>query len=146
MAYTRKTTFNIDGTTIHSSLSMPFNYKDLSSLSSEWLDNLIKKYDQLQLMVLDEISSMGKKLLKFTNLQLRSIKSVHTKFFGNIDVIITSDFYQIQFVCDVGLFKINMNNTNSLAPIFWMEKIKFYELKQVMRQSDEQFINILNQF
>jgi hypothetical protein len=97
-------------------------------------------------MVLDEISSMGKKLLKFTNLQLRSIKSVHTKFFGNIDVIITSDFYQIQFVCDVGLFKINMNNTNSLAPIFWMEKIKFYELKQVMRQSDEQFINILNQF
>jgi hypothetical protein len=47
MAYTRKTTFNIDGTTIHSSLSMPFNYKDLSSLSSEWLDNLIKKYDQL---------------------------------------------------------------------------------------------------
>jgi len=27
-----------------------------------------------------------------------------------------------------------------------MKKIKCYELKQVMRQSDEQFINILNQF
>jgi hypothetical protein len=27
-----------------------------------------------------------------------------------------------------------------------MENIKCYELKQVMRQSDEQFINILNQF
>jgi uncharacterized protein YdeI (YjbR/CyaY-like superfamily) len=27
-----------------------------------------------------------------------------------------------------------------------VEKIKCYELKQVMRQSDEQFINILNQF
>jgi hypothetical protein len=27
-----------------------------------------------------------------------------------------------------------------------MEKIKCYELKQVTRQSDEQFINILNQF
>jgi hypothetical protein len=97
-------------------------------------------------MVLDEISSMGKKLLKFTNLQLRSIKCVHKKFFGNIDVIITSDFYQIQFVCDVGLFKINMKNIDSIAPNFWMENIKCYELKQVMRQSDEQFINILNQF
>jgi hypothetical protein len=27
-----------------------------------------------------------------------------------------------------------------------MEKIKCYELKQVMCQNDEQFINILNQF
>ncbi len=42
--------------------------------------------------------------------------------------------------------KINMINVDSLTPIFWMENIKCYELKQVMRQSDEQFINILNQF
>jgi hypothetical protein len=34
MAYTRKTTFNIDGTTIHSNLSIHFNHKDLSFLSS----------------------------------------------------------------------------------------------------------------
>jgi len=27
-----------------------------------------------------------------------------------------------------------------------MEKIKYYELKQVMHQNDEQFINILNHF
>jgi hypothetical protein len=34
---------------------------------------------------------------------------------------------------------------DGLIPNFWKEKIKCYELKQVMRQSDEQFINILNQ-
>jgi hypothetical protein len=55
-------------------------------------------------------------------------------------------FYQVQLVCDVGVFKINANNIDSLAPNFWMEKIKCYELKQVMHQSDENFINILNQF
>jgi hypothetical protein len=54
------TTFNIDGTTIHSSLSIPHNCKYLPSLNSEWLDNLVKKYDQLQLIVLDEISLIGK--------------------------------------------------------------------------------------
>jgi hypothetical protein len=43
LAYTRKSSFNIDGTTIHSSLFIPFNYKDLPSLSLERLDNLIKK-------------------------------------------------------------------------------------------------------
>jgi hypothetical protein len=38
MAYIIKTTFNIDGTTIHSSLSIPFNCKDLPSLSSKQLN------------------------------------------------------------------------------------------------------------
>jgi hypothetical protein len=35
MAYIGKTTFNIDATTIHSSISIPFNCKDLPSLSSK---------------------------------------------------------------------------------------------------------------
>jgi hypothetical protein len=78
-------------------------------------------------MVLNEISLMGKRILKFIDFQLRSIKCVHTKFFGNIDVIFTSDFDQIPFVCDAGLFKINMNNIDSLTPNFWMENIKCYE-------------------
>jgi hypothetical protein len=34
----------------------------------------------------------------------------------------------------------------NLTPNFWMEKIKWYELKQVMCQSDEQFINISKWF
>ncbi len=138
MAYTRKTTFNIDETTIHSSVSIPFNCKYLPSLSSEWLDNLVKKYD--------ENSLIGKIKIKIVDLQLKSIKHIHTIFFGNLDVINTRDFYQIQLVRNVRVFKINANNINSLSPIFWMKKIKCYELKQVMRQNDEQFIKILNWF
>jgi hypothetical protein len=56
MAYTRKTTLNIDGTINHSSLFIPLNCKDLPSLSSKQLDNFVKKYDQSQLIILDEIS------------------------------------------------------------------------------------------
>ncbi len=95
VAYTEKITFNIDGTTIHSCLSIPLNCKDLPSLSSEWLDNLVKKYDQLQLIVRDEISLKGKRILKFIDLWLRSIKRIHTNFLGNLDVIIIGDFYQV---------------------------------------------------
>jgi hypothetical protein len=144
MAYTSKTSFNIDGNTIHSSFCIPLNCKDLPSLSLERLNSLIKKYDQLQLMVLDEISLIGKRILKFTDLLLRSIKRVHINVFGNLDVIIIGDFYQVQLVRDVGIFKINMNNIDNLTPTFWMEEIKCYELKQVMCQTDEQFSNILN--
>jgi hypothetical protein len=94
-------------------------------------------------MVLDEIFLIGKRILKFIDLQLRSIKRVQTKFLKKIYVIITCDFYQVQLVYDARVFKINTNNIDNLAPKFWMENIKHYELKQVM-QSDEQFINILN--
>jgi hypothetical protein len=38
MAYIGKTTFNIDGTTIHSTLSIPLNCKHLPSLTSKHLD------------------------------------------------------------------------------------------------------------
>ncbi len=62
------------------------NCKDLPSLSLEWLDNLVKKYDQLKLIILDEISLIGNIILKFIDLWLRSIKPIHTKFFGNPSV------------------------------------------------------------
>ncbi len=80
-------------------------------------------------MVLDEISLIGKRILKFTDLRLRSIKHVHINVFGNLDVIIIGDFYRVQLVHDVGILKINMNNIDNLTPTFWMEEIKCYELK-----------------
>jgi len=80
MAYIKKTTFNIDGITIHSSLSIIVNCKDLQSLNLEQLDNLVKKYDQLKLIVLNEISLIRKIILKFIDFQLRSIKCIHIKF------------------------------------------------------------------
>jgi hypothetical protein len=47
------------------------------------------------LIILDEISLIGKRILKFIDLQLRSIKRVSTKFLRNLDVIIIGDFYQV---------------------------------------------------
>jgi hypothetical protein len=46
MAYNGKTTFNIDGITIHSSLFIPLNCKYLPSLSSKRLNNLVNFFDQ----------------------------------------------------------------------------------------------------
>jgi hypothetical protein len=82
------------------------NCKYLPSLSSKWLNNLVKKYDQLQLIVWNEISLIGQNI----DLWLKSIKCIHTNFFENLDVIITRNFYQIQLVHDVGFFKTNANN------------------------------------
>jgi hypothetical protein len=95
MEHIRKTTFNIDGITIHSSLFIPVNYNDLPSLSLKQLDNLVKKYDQLQLIVLNENLLLREKILKLIDPQLRSIKCIHIKFFENLDVINCREFYQV---------------------------------------------------
>jgi len=60
---------------------------------------------------------------------------MHTHIFGNLDVIIICDFYQVQPIHDTRVFKTNMNNIDSLTQFFWMEKIKGNELNQVMNNS-----------
>jgi hypothetical protein len=47
MAYIEKITFNIDGTTIHSSHSILLNYKKMPFKSLKCIYSLIKKNDQL---------------------------------------------------------------------------------------------------
>jgi hypothetical protein len=86
-------------------------------------------------MVLDEVFLISKRILKFINLQLKSIKYMQTIIFGNLDVIIIGDFYQIQPIHDARVFETNMNNIDSLTPIFWMGKIKCNELNQVTNNS-----------
>jgi hypothetical protein len=62
---------------------------------------------------------------------------MHIIFFGYLNVIIIGDFYQVQLSHDVRVFKTSMNNIDNLTPNIWREKIKCYELNQVMHQSDE---------
>jgi hypothetical protein len=98
MVYIGKVAFNIDGTTIHSGLSLPLNYKHLQSLLVERLDSLLKTCHELQLLVLDEISFIGSRMFFFIDLHLRSIKYTHNHLFGNMDVIITGDLYQAPLI------------------------------------------------
>jgi hypothetical protein len=84
--------------------------------------------------------------LNSVDFELLSIQYIHTKFFQNPNVIIITYFYQVQRNCHVRIFKTmqSSNNNNSLISNFWMEKIKYYELKQVMHQNDEQFIKTIH--
>jgi hypothetical protein len=79
MVYIDKMTFNIDDTTIHSRLSLPLNCKYLQSLSAKRFNSLSKTYDELQLMVLNEVSLIGSRIVFFIDLCFKSIK--HTQSF-----------------------------------------------------------------
>ena len=106
MAFIGKAAFNIGGTTIHSALHIPVNQSlsNLNKLSIETLSKLTEQYEQLQFIVIDEISLVGARMLNAIDQRLRSIKHVQNNFFGGLDVIVTSDFYQAPLVRDKWIF------------------------------------------
>jgi len=57
MAFTSKTTFNIAGCTIHSTLRIPINQSlsNMEKLSSKLLNKLTDDYEQIKLMVINEV-------------------------------------------------------------------------------------------
>jgi len=82
--------------------------------------------------VINEISFVGVKMFNVINNRLRSIKHIQNNFFGGVDVIITSDFYQGPLMKNSLIFQNIKNNVNSLTPNFWQTYVQCYELNKVM--------------
>jgi hypothetical protein len=108
------------------------------------LDTLFKLYEELQLVFIDEASLIGSRFLYSINNQLRSIKHVQAKFFGNINMIFCGDVYQAQPIQDSLIFEQPTVNMETITHDFWRDNIKFFELHTIMCQTDETFIAILN--
>jgi hypothetical protein len=95
MASIGKTIFNIDNLTIHSTLNIHVqqSLSSLPNLSSSSLNRLTCQYEQLQLVVIDEISLVDAIMFNVINNRLRSIKHIQNKKIVGVDVIMTSVFY-----------------------------------------------------
>jgi hypothetical protein len=76
LTYTRKTIFNINGTKIHSAVAIPLNKNltKLNALSDERWDIFIKTYDQLCLLVINEVFLVGNIMLSFIDRKPHIIK------------------------------------------------------------------------
>jgi hypothetical protein len=109
---------------------------ELKASSDEKLDTLIKTYDQLWLLVIDEISLIGNRMLNFIDCRSHVIKQVHNQFMGGLDVIMTNDFYQAPPIWNSCIFKPKKNGFNILITKFWHENVKCHELHQIMWQKN----------
>ncbi len=90
--------------------------------------------------MIDEISLVGAKIFNVIDNRLRFIKHIQNKFFGGVDVILTSDFYQTSHMKDSLIFQNIKDNVNALTLIFWQTHVQCYELNKIMRQSNMVFI------
>jgi hypothetical protein len=110
--------YNAGVTIVHSTFFMPFNKSQFLPLDKEILDTLSKLYDELQLVFIDEASLIGSCFLYSIDNRLRNIKHVHTKYFGNIDMILCGDLYQVQPIQDSLIFEQPMVNMQTMTHDF----------------------------
>jgi len=113
---------------IHFEFAIPLNKNltKLNALSDERWDTFIKTYDQLCLLVIDEVSLVSNRMLSFIDCRLRIIKQVHNEFMGGLDVIMTNDFYQAPPIRDSWILKPITNTFNIIALNYWLEYVQCY--------------------
>ncbi|XP_062614683.1 uncharacterized protein LOC134276442 [Saccostrea cucullata] len=143
-ALTGTAAFNIGGSTIHHAFALtkylPIPYEPLQE---QRLSPIRSKLEDLQILVIDEISMVYKRLLYYVHERLVQIKKSKLPF-GGVSIIAVGDFFQLPPVKQ----RKNERLYNECAtyPVdYWKELFKVVELNEIMRQrEDADFAEVLN--
>ncbi|XP_063400159.1 uncharacterized protein LOC134684781 [Mytilus trossulus] len=139
--------FNIHGLTIHSALGI---FKSLSpdhaTLSEDKINSLRSKLEHLQILIIDEISMVNKKLLFFVHERLRQVKKRPDNcLFGGVSIIAVGDFYQLPPVRTKRVDKLYVDDPSNPSNQLWNGLFEIAELDEIMRQrEDGMFAELLN--
>ena len=134
---------NIDGTTIHSGLSI--YGKVYTPLSDKMRASLRNKLSEVAAIIIDEISMVSDKLFKDIHLRLCEVAGVSTQIpFAGKTVLAVGDFYQLPPVMGKPVYCASGFVETVLK--LW-DSFKIAELTEVMRQQGEDvniFVDLLN--
>ncbi len=64
--------------------------------------------------------------------------------FAGLSVLTWGDFYQFKPVFDRWIFQISKKGLKALGPNLWQDNFKYFELTDIMRQTDTRFSEVLN--
>lgn len=147
---------NAGGVTMHSFFQLPFTpfiptaegKKDLIE-KSKMRSFKRKILQELELLIIDEISMVRADTLDAIDTILRQVRFRHKEPFGGVQVIFIGDMYQLSPVVNEEEWRFLSQFYES--PYFFhshaiLQKPPVYiELDKIYRQSDEHFIRILNE-
>lgn len=156
---------NAGGTTIHSFFQLPFspfipgNNSDANAgtetinkhslLGRIKLNNEKRKVlELLELLIIDEISMVRCDMLDAIDTLLRHFRSRNYEPFGGVQLLMIGDMHQLPPVINDSEWKILSQFYDS--PYFFSSKVilenapAFISFEKIYRQSDEQFIRLLN--
>lgn len=146
VASTGVAALNVGGQTIHSLFRIPPSYIEYDSLAKEEkLTNLLSKLDAV---VIDEISMVRADLMDAIDLRLRQATKTEIPF-GGVQMIMFGDLYQLPPVVRDDTLKAHFERDYGghyffNAHVWENAKLKVVELKEIFRQQDQEFKEILN--
>ncbi|XP_037811885.1 uncharacterized protein LOC119603786 [Lucilia sericata] len=146
-APTGKAAFGIGGYTLHSLFSLPINQfsGDVRPLSSDMVNTLVAKFMHLKVIIIDEISMVGSRMLGYLDSRLKQIFKT-TQPFGGMSILVFGDLKQLPPVGDKWIFSSNSSNPyGTIAGGALWDLFRFYELTEIMRQREDlSFAQALN--
>ena len=146
-APTGKAAYNIGGCTTHSAFHIMPNKRpsyEYQRLTPDRLNTLRTTYRHLSVVIIDEVSMVGSAQFQFIYQRLQELKG-NKKPFGGVHMIVVGDLYQLRPVMDRWIFDNSKHGYETLAVNLWKEYFTMHELKEIMRQKDDQlFAKALN--
>ncbi|MBI3519810.1 MAG: helix-turn-helix domain-containing protein [Bacteroidetes bacterium] len=157
---------NAGGVTIHSQFGVPFglfvpdsSYKIENTTTKintpytlvkhlNMRDQKRKLLQELELLIIDEVSMLRADLLDTIDFVLRSVRRQQHRPFGGVQVLFIGDLMQLPPVVKEEEWTILRNFYSSIyffdAQVLRTEKPVYIELDKIYRQSDHTFIDLLN--
>ncbi|XP_071578498.1 uncharacterized protein [Temnothorax nylanderi] len=137
-ASTGKAAVAIDGTTVHTALKITLS--KLLPLSIEVVQQYRALFKFVQVIIIDEISMISAELLSHIDARLKQITGNFDTNFGGMDIILIGDLRQLPPVRATPIYK--QIRQQIAGPTLW-RGLQFFELDEVMRQSNTVFSSIL---
>ncbi|MFL5764204.1 MAG: helix-turn-helix domain-containing protein [Bacteroidia bacterium] len=156
---------NAGGVTIHSLFQLPFGgfvpVKELNPVYNsvrlndpvsvikglQMYDNKRKLLREMELLIIDEVSMLRADLLDAIDLVLRSIRKNNLPF-GGVQVLFIGDMLQLPPVVKDDEWQVLRKYYDSLyffdALVLKQDKPVYIELEKIYRQSDQEFLDLLN--
>ena len=138
----------INGITLHSAFHLPvksgLKSHEYKKPSDETLHMLRNKYQYLKVLIIDEISMIGRETFGHLDLALKAIMQ-NSSPFGGVSLLVVGDFLQFPPVNQKGMFmKPSKGSYRSFNGWLW-EKFQLHELVEIVWQSsDPDFAQLLN--
>jgi hypothetical protein len=158
---------NAGGVTMHSFFQLPFGafvpgtvrrdnfigYVDITDKHSlfkniHFSGNKREMLEELELLIIDEVSMMRCDMLDAIDTILRHFRKSPNIPFGGVQVVYIGDMFQLPPVISQDEWKVLQEHYDS--PFFFSSKVVqeappvYVELKKIYRQSEQQFISVLN--
>ncbi len=140
---------NIEGETIHSFFGLKPNFELEEAKRSSKKPKNPRLYERLEAILIDEISMVRADLLDAIDIFLRNVRKSDISF-GGVQMIFIGDLYQLPPVVtgeDRKAFMLRYQTPFFFGSVVFEKgdfDMEFIELDKIYRQSDQEFIRVLN--